>query len=86
MSECPEKTRKGPDAPKSTVAQTFGLPQDSAEALYVATQVRGKRVLLAESDALRAAADELGLPSATYAEIEQSLGKALESADAGEEG
>ncbi len=58
----------------AALAGQYSLDDETAAALYVASSLRGKRVLLAETDQLRGAAVDLGVPTATYDEIKGALG------------
>jgi sugar lactone lactonase YvrE len=62
------------DEEVAKLAGDYGLDAESAESLAIAESLRGKRVLLAESDELRGAAAAVGVPTATYDEIKGALG------------
>lgn len=61
------------EAAVSSLMARFGLDQAQAEALAVATALNGRRVLMAENDALRDAAKELQIPVVTYAEVKAAI-------------
>lgn len=67
------KPKKVAEDRTATVAERFGLAVPEAEALVLATDTRGKRVLLANDEALMAAGRELGLVTLSYDEMIESL-------------
>ncbi len=71
-----------PDADEvARLRQDYALDEISAENLYAATALRGRRVLLTDDMALRRAAKEIDVPSMTYGEIKSELVKESSSAE-----
>jgi sugar lactone lactonase YvrE len=67
--------QKDPDGEEVTkLVGAYGLDDGAAEALSIAEDMRGKRVLLAETDELRNAAAGVGIPTASFDEIKSALG------------
>jgi sugar lactone lactonase YvrE len=80
--------KPGDEAEVGDLAERFGLDRPDAEALAVASHLRGRRVVLAEKEEIKVAAGELGLPVASYEELKTALDAkkkdAEKDADSGE--
>jgi len=61
--------RQVSDESVDALVERFGLDRDEAAALAVAVGLRGKRVVLTDSEAVRSAALELGLAVVAYDEV-----------------
>lgn len=61
------------EATVEKLVERFALAPDRAESLAVATELRGKRVLIAEEKDLADAARELEIPVVTFAEIKKII-------------
>lgn len=67
------KSHQPDDDAVASLIERFGLEQPHAQALAVASSLRGRRVLMAESAALRDAARQLEVPFVTYAEVKAAI-------------
>jgi hypothetical protein len=63
------KSRDVAEDRAAEVAEKFGVTTADAEVLALALELRGKRIVLAESERTRNAATELELPQASYEEL-----------------
>lgn len=63
-----------PDADKvDKFIEDYSLTEDYAKALVIASELRGKRLLLTEDEATKTAALDLEVPVVTYEEIKQAI-------------
>lgn len=69
------RTRGASEELARSLAERFSLTPAEARTLALASSTKGKRVLLADSPALRRAANELEVANLTYAEISAAAGK-----------
>ena len=67
------KSRKFDQAKLDEIIETYGLSEADAKSLAVAVSMRGKKVLLAESEAALAAAQDFEVPAASYEELVEVL-------------
>lgn len=78
-----ERSADGDSAAR--IAEEFGVERRAAETLDVAARLRGKRVLLAEDESVKRAAEKLGIPVLTFEELLSTLHKAETAEEATEQ-
>jgi len=67
---------RAPDSDRVQLLESnYGISQEQAEAIVVAARLRGRRLLIAEDEAVKAAAEELKISVVSYAEIKAAIGE-----------
>jgi sugar lactone lactonase YvrE len=61
------------DAEVVDIAKRYGIDRLDAETIAVASHLKGRRVVLAENERVKAVVEDLGLPVVTYEELKAAL-------------